>query len=245
MENGYTCTVYTLSGLTPYEQAWQLQKNWVKEIDQGERENSLLLLEHPHVYTLGRAGHEENLLISHHERERRGISFVRVDRGGDITYHGPGQLVGYLLFQLEMVGNDPHLFLRKIEEGLILFLKPYGIMGERKEGYTGVWVGDEKIAAIGVKLNKRRGGKGYISSHGFALNLTPDLSMFQMIHPCGITRYGVTSMEKLTGVPVSFSEVYSPLVNALSEVFQLNVQGISPLDIDEAQQRWENRGEEE
>ncbi|WP_028987320.1 lipoyl(octanoyl) transferase LipB [Thermicanus aegyptius] len=211
--------VLILSGLTPYQEAWDMQKELVKEVDKGRRSHTLLLLEHPHIYTLGRAGHEENLLITHQERERKGIDFQRIDRGGDITYHGPGQLVGYLIFHLADWGNDPHRFLRLIEEGLIQTLKFWNIEGERKETYTGVWVGDEKIAAIGVKLNRAKERVGYISSHGFALNISPDLQMFQYIRPCGIVHLGVTSMEKVLGKSPAISSLYSPIMDAFSSVF--------------------------
>lgn len=234
MENHHFLEIHILPGLTPYQRAWDLQKRLVQELDDGAGMNTLLLLEHPPIYTLGRGGDEKNLLISHQEREEKGIDFLAIDRGGDITYHGPGQLVGYLIFQLDQWGNDPHLFLRLIEESIIRLLKPYGIEGERKKAYTGVWVKDEKIAAIGVKMNRRRNTKGYISSHGFALNLFPDLTMFKYINPCGITQYGVTSVEKVIGRRIPFSDIYDPVVNALSDTFQLEVVKQTLLDLDKS-----------
>lgn len=206
-------------GRVPYRHAWEMQKEKVRQIDQGIIANQLFLLEHPHTVTLGRASHAEHLLLSSEEYARRGIDVVEIDRGGDVTYHGPGQLVGYPLFFLGERGNDAHRFLRDLEEALIIALRRFGIDGERKPPYTGVWIGDEKVAAIGVKFNRGRSKKGYITSHGFALNVCSDLTYFNLIVPCGIREYGVTSMERLLGRKVVMDEVIDRVVEGISRVF--------------------------
>jgi lipoyl(octanoyl) transferase len=206
-------------GLVPYRETWDLQKEWVQRIDRGELPNRLLLLEHPHTITLGRGSHLEHLLLSTDQYRERGIDVVEIDRGGDVTYHGPGQLVGYPLFHLGERGNDAHAYLRDLEEALIIALRHFGIEAGRKPPYTGVWVGDEKIAAIGVKFNRGRQRRGYITSHGFALNVNTDLRYFNLIVPCGIQEYGVTSLEKLLGRQVPLEEVMEPVIKGFEEVF--------------------------
>lgn len=195
------------SGKKKYFPMWDLQKEWVKEIDQQKRFQALLLLEHDHVYTLGRGSHLENMLISEEMCKEKGIELAEIDRGGDVTYHGPGQLVGYPLIVLDRWKNDAHLYLRKLEETIIKTIAHFDLEGERKAPYTGVWVKDEKIAAIGVKFNRGQRSKAFITSHGFALNVNTDISMFQYIIPCGIREYGVTSIEKLIGQQVDMDEV--------------------------------------
>jgi lipoate-protein ligase B len=159
----------------------------------GEAPDTLLLLEHPHVYTMGRKGTAEHLLWDDAERERREVDLVWSDRGGDATYHGPGQLVGYPILDLRRNGLDLIVYLRTLEESLIAYLAELGLVGAAVPGLTGVWVGDAKVAAIGVKLN------GGVVSHGFALNLTTDLEYFEGIVPCGIADKKATSVEQLTG----------------------------------------------
>lgn len=206
-------------GLVPYMETWDKQKEWVQKIDQGKAENQLLLLEHPHTFTLGRGFHQENLLFSKEYYESQGIQVVEIDRGGDVTYHGPGQLVGYPIFHLGERGNDSHGYLRDLEEVIIRALKHFHIQGERKAPYTGVWVGDVKIAAIGVKFNRGRQKRGYITNHGFALNVNTDLRYFNLIIPCGIQEYGVTSMKELLGREVRMEEVMDQIVKSTEEVF--------------------------
>lgn len=205
-------------GRIPYNQAWELQKQLVKEIDQNERMDQLLLLEHEHVVTLGRGSHLENLLLNKQEYQLRGIEVVEIDRGGDVTYHGPGQLVGYPLFYLGKNGSAKQ-YLRSLEEMMMRVLKYWGLEGSRREGYTGVWIEDRKIAAIGVKFNRARQRGGYISSHGFALNVNTDLSYFDTIIPCGIREYGVTSMEQVLNEPVSLEQVMDQVVLAMKQIF--------------------------
>jgi lipoyl(octanoyl) transferase len=206
-------------GLVPYRETWDLQKDWVKKIDQEAAPNRLLLLEHPHTVTLGRGSHNENLLLSPEQYLKQGMQVVEIDRGGDVTYHGPGQLVGYPIFHLEERGNDAHQYLRDLEEVIIQALKHWGIEGGRKEKYTGVWVGDVKIAAIGVKFNRGRKRRGYITSHGFALNVNTDLRYFQTIIPCGINEFGVTSLEQILGAKVEMTEVMEQIVTGFEQVF--------------------------
>ncbi|GGK19194.1 octanoyltransferase [Caldalkalibacillus thermarum] len=210
----------------PYDPMWDRQKEWVAEIDRHERLPSLLLLEHDHVYTFGRGGRQEHLLISEEMCKQKGIELANVDRGGDITYHGPGQLVGYPLILLKRWKNDAHLYLRMLEETIIKTLARYDIDAGRKPPYTGVWVGDEKIAAIGVKFNRGRQSKSFITSHGFALNVNTDLSMFEYIIPCGIREYGVTSMAKLLDHPLDLAEVMQVYQHIFVEEFQFEPHGL-------------------
>lgn len=221
------CTVLCL-GLMDYAEAWALQKRLVAERTAGRISDTLLLLEHPPTYTLGRSGKLEHLLLGEAERQARGVSVHWVDRGGDITYHGPGQLVGYpiILIPYALVAPGPQdgrdripqadyvRYLRDIEEVILRALAAFGVQGERVAGYTGVWVGGEKIAAIGVKVNAQG-----ISSHGFALNVCTDLSYFAGIIPCGIPDRGVTSLERVLGRPVTVDEVIPTVIAAFGEVF--------------------------
>ncbi len=204
-----------------YGEAWELQKQLVKEIDRQERGDSLLLLEHSPTYTLGTDRHPEHLLYGKDELARRGIEVYEIDRGGDITYHGPGQLVGYPLLYLDAAGLDLRQYLRNLEEALIKLLAEFGIQGGRKPEYTGVWVGDRKIAAIGVKFNKARTRRGFVTSHGFAFNVKRNVEEdgFQGIVPCGITEYGVTSLETLTGTELQMEEIGKRIVRHFAEVF--------------------------
>ncbi|XEC97665.1 lipoyl(octanoyl) transferase LipB [Paenibacillus tarimensis] len=204
-----------------YEEAWQLQKSYVKQIDKGERSDTLLLLQHPPTYTIGSQRHPEHMLLSEEELERRGIAVFEIDRGGDITYHGPGQLVGYPLLYLDAAGLDLHAYLRKLEQVIIDWLADYGMTAGRKAEYTGVWVGNEKIAAIGVKFNKSRQRRGFITSHGFALNLKADIASegFSGIVPCGIDHYGVTSFADLTGREITLRQAAEELLPHFCRIF--------------------------
>ena len=173
-------------GVVPYREAWDLQTTLGEQRARGEITNQLLLLEHPHTYTLGRRGDPANILLSPDELRRLGVEVIHTDRGGDVTYHGPGQLVGYPILLIEDRSNLVG-YVRRLEEMLIRVLADFEIIGERIVGLSGVWIGSEKIAAIGVKM-------GRVTSHGFALNVNPDMSYFDHIVPCGIRDMGVTSI---------------------------------------------------
>lgn len=194
-----------------YRRALELQQELVAQRKQGLIADQLVLLEHPHVITLGRNGHLENLLASDEVLERAGISFYPTDRGGDVTYHGPGQLVGYPIMDLRGWKRDVGAYVRGVEQTIIDTLADFGIESGRIPGLTGVWVGERKIAAIGVHISR------WVTSHGFALNISTDLSYFQYIVPCGLTK-PVTSMAQL-GVRASVQEVTRSLAEHFGRVF--------------------------
>lgn len=208
-------------GMLDYQEAWDLQKAYVKEIDKGERAETLLLLQHSPTYTLGSDRHPEHLLLDEEALNSKGISVYNIDRGGDITYHGPGQLVGYPLIYLDAVGLDLHGYLRNLEAVVIDWLAQYGIEGGRKPEYTGVWVGDEKITAIGVKFNKAKHRRGFITSHGFALNIKSGIAAegFSGIIPCGIEQYGVTSFNDLTGLNMTVEQAAEQIAPLFKQRF--------------------------
>lgn len=214
-----------------YGEAWELQKSLIREIDAEARGDTLLLLEHPPTYTLGTDRHPEHLLLGPEELERRGISVFEIDRGGDITYHGPGQLVGYPLLYLEAAGLDLHKYLRDLEEAIIGLLAEFGLRGGRKPEYTGVWIGDRKVAAIGVKFNRARTRRGFVTSHGFALNVKRRVAQdgFQGIVPCGIQEYGVTSIEAETGLELNVEAIGERLLPHFERVF--GYTGVSSAEI--------------
>ena len=189
-------------GSTSYPEATRLQERLVASRRAGEIPDTLLLLEHPPVITFGRGADPGHVLAEADELSRRGIEVHDAGRGGDVTYHGPGQLVGYPIVALEGDRRDAHRYLRSIEQALIEAAAEFGIIAGRVDGLTGVWVGEEKLAAIGVRLST-----GWITSHGFAFNVHGDLSGFETIVPCGIRGRGVTSLAKLTGLDVSVRQV--------------------------------------
>ena len=205
-------------GLVPYGEALELQEALVAGRRGGEIPDTLLLLEHPHVITLGSSSDANHVLLDEAERALVGLELWETGRGGDVTYHGPGQLVGYPIFDLKPDRKDLHRYVRDLEEALIRALSSFGIEGGRKEGLTGVWVGDEKLAAIGVRVSS-----GWITSHGFALNVSADLGFFDAIVPCGIRDYGVTSMERLLGGPVEMGAVEDAVVAGFVAVFGRDV----------------------
>ena len=201
-------------GHVPYADGLELQSELVVQRRAGTIPDTLLLLEHPHVITLGTSAHRENILIDEQQGALLGIDIFDTGRGGDVTYHGPGQLVGYPILDLKPERCDLHRYVRDLEEVLIRALASYGIAAGRKPGLTGVWVGDEKIAAIGVRVSS-----GWITSHGFAFNVRTDLRFFDSIVPCGITQYGVTSLERLLPRSPEVAEVGERVVRAFGEVF--------------------------
>jgi lipoyl(octanoyl) transferase len=201
-----------------YEDGLALQKRLVLERQAGAAPDTLVLLEHPVTYTIGRSGGEQNLLVPEEGIRQAGGSVYRVDRGGDITYHGPGQLVGYPIIDLNDHYRDVHRYLRDLEQVVILVLKEYGIRAGLISGLSGVWVGTEKVAALGVHVSR------WVTSHGLALNVNTDLADFQRIVPCGIQEYGVTSVQRLVGRPVPLEEVAVQLARSFAEVFRLEYE---------------------
>ena len=199
-------------GRIGYGEAVELQHALVERRKEGAITDQLLLLEHPHVITLGRNGHMENLLASSEVLERAGVSFYPTDRGGDVTYHGPGQLVGYPIMDLREWRRDVGAYVRGVEQVLIDTLAEYGIEAGRIPKLTGVWVGERKVAAIGVHISR------WVTSHGFALNVSTDLSYFQYIVPCGLSK-PVTSMAQL-GAPATLDEVSRKLTVNFGRVFE-------------------------
>ncbi|MDR7402536.1 MAG: lipoyl(octanoyl) transferase LipB [Armatimonadota bacterium] len=214
-----------LPGRTPYAEAWALQKRLVAARQQDRIGDGLILLEHPPVITMGRSARAEHLLVPREILLRQGFEVYAVERGGSVTYHGPGQLVGYPILHLttfDVVG-----FVRALEETLIRTLRGYGIDAARLAGYPGVWVGDAKIAAVGVAVKRK------VTMHGFALNVDPDLSRFAVINPCGLGR-PVTSMARLLGRPCAVDEVRPAYRRAFCEVFALDLEPVTADDLDRA-----------
>jgi lipoyl(octanoyl) transferase len=217
-------------GLIDFKEAWDYQNSLFREIvdiklanrereKQEETGNYLLFCEHPPVFTLGKSGKDANLLIKEEELEKRKISFYRINRGGDITYHGPGQLVVYPILNLDYFFTDIHRYMRTLEEAVILTLADFGVNGERLAGSTGVWLEAahpakaRKICAMGVHTSR------WVTMHGIAFNINPDLRYFDLIIPCGITGKAVTSLEKETGNPVSMEDVKGKVKKRFAEVF--------------------------
>ncbi len=200
-------------GLIGYEEAWRLQKRLFEKRLKNEIGDTLLLLEHPHTYTLGKAANVGNLLLDKQTLAKRGIAVYEIDRGGDVTYHGPGQIVGYAIINLAEWEKDAHKYLRAIEEAIILTCEQFDVKAGRNPKYTGVWVGENKICAIGIKITR------WITMHGFAFNVATDLSLFEGIIPCGIHDKGVTSLEIETQRKQNISEVKKLIVENFSRTF--------------------------
>jgi lipoyl(octanoyl) transferase len=204
-------------GLVDYDQARLIQLQLVDKRIDGRITDTFVFVEHPPTITIGRGTRDNNILVSDESLKRRGVYVCETERGGDVTFHGPGQQVIYPIIDLEQRGRDLHRLLRDLEEIVINFLGNYNLTGERLPGKTGVWVGDKKICAIGVAV------KRWVSFHGLALNLCNDLSYFNLINPCGLPSSTVTSLESLTGIPVDGSRVFFELVNSIENVFQLEI----------------------
>ena len=204
-------------GMKNYSETYALQMELAAQRMQGSTGDVLLLVEHPPVITLGRGGSYRHLLLSGEKLQAHGIEMVETNRGGDITYHGPGQLVGYPILQLEGDERDLHQLARNYEEAIIRTLALFSLAAERLEGCTGVWVGNEKIAAIGV------GVKSWVTFHGFALNVNVDLTPFSYIVPCGLHGKGVTSMKALLGEDVDMQEIKNRLIESYRDVFQVKM----------------------
>jgi len=199
--------------LIDYKEAWDLQKKTFELKKQKEINDTIYLLEHPHTYTLGKVASKSNLIGSENYLKENKISVYEIDRGGDITYHGPGQIVGYPIIDLSQWKQDTHLYLRSLEEVIILTCKEYNLNPERNEKYTGVWIEDRKICAIGIKVNS------WITMHGFAFNVNTNLNLFNGIIPCGITDKSVTSLEKELGYKIDLSEVKEKIIENFKKVF--------------------------
>jgi lipoyl(octanoyl) transferase len=202
-------------GVVPYADGLALQRAIVEERQHNRVDDVLLLLEHPHVLTLGVRGDggRGHILASGEQLAQRGIDVHETGRGGDVTYHGPGQIVGYPILDLKPDRCDVHRYVRDLEAVLILAAGDYGITAARVPGLTGVWVGGEKLAAIGVRIAR------WVTSHGFALNVSTDLDCFNLIVPCGLADRGVTSLERLLGRPVAREQVEDRLVAHFCDVF--------------------------
>ena len=212
-------------GRMPYREAWDLQRATGSAVERGVLPDTILLVEHPPVYTVGRGarGSLQNLLWDEDKRQSEGIELHMVDRGGDITYHGPGQLVGYPILDLRRHGQDIHGYLRALEEAVMRTLARFGIDSERMAPHTGVFVGSDKIAAIGVKA------ANWVTQHGFALNVDPCLRHFTGIIPCGLGDKGVTSMARVLERPIALSEAMPVVEQELGAVFGFRYR---PLDVD-------------
>jgi lipoyl(octanoyl) transferase len=210
------CQIVDL-GLIGYADAYALQKRVVAARKAGAIEDVVLFCEHPHVITLGRSGKRENLLASEHVLKQKGVEFHASDRGGDITYHGPGQIVGYPILNLGAIRRDVVWYVRTLEEAMIRATAEFGIISNRVAGKTGIWVGsggkEEKLAAIGVHISR------WVTSHGFAYNVSTDLRNFELIVPCGIADCKATSLEKLLGRRVEQKEVAPRIAKQLGELF--------------------------
>src|SRR5882757_7223116 len=204
-------------GLIGYAEAWELQKRVVAARKADAIEDVLLFCEHPPVITLGRSGKRENLLASEHVLRQKGVEFHASDRGGDITYHGPGQIVGYPILNLGAIRRDVVWYVRMLEEAMIHATAEFGITAERVAGKTGIWVKsgetEEKLGAIGVRISR------WVTSHGFAYNVSTDLRYFDLIVPCGIANRKATSLEKLLGRSLDSQEVERRLAMRFGEVF--------------------------
>lgn len=204
---------YSDLGLVDYKVAWDLQKEIFNLRLQGEINDTFFLLEHPHTYTLGKVADKENLISNEEQLKELGVNVYEIDRGGDITYHGPGQIVGYPIINLNDWKQDTHEYLRGLEEVIMMTCIEYGIKTERNPKYTGVWIGQRKIAAIGIKVSR------WITMHGFAFNINTDLNYFGGIIPCGIRDKEVTSLQKELGREISLTEVKEKLVDNFKKVF--------------------------
>ncbi len=209
-------------GLIEYETAWKLQDEYAAEIAEGKRPPTLLLLEHHHVYTFGRKGHAENLLWGEEQLKQKGISIHWVDRGGDVTYHGPGQLVGYPLLPLGKLDAENKLpdvdyvgYVRRLEETLVAALSRLGVESGQRSGLTGVWVQQSKIAAIGVKVDVHG-----VTRHGFALNVNPDMEYWGGIIACGLSE-PIASLAEILAPAPSMAKVKETVISAFSEVFEI------------------------
>ena len=204
-------------GTVEYENALEFQRSLRDRRIAGTVPDTLVLLEHPPIITIGRSGDTSNVLASESHLSRLSIRLLNTNRGGDVTYHGPGQIVGYTIMDLRPYGMNLRAHLRRLEEVVIRALEPFGIAAGRNPDYTGVWVGSEKIASIGLHVRR------WVTMHGFALNLDSNLDHFSLIHPCGIPGRPMTSITRLLNRPVDPAGVRAELARTFAEVFRLNI----------------------
>ena len=213
-DGGRPSLLATRLGLVAYQQAWDLQRSLVEARRADLIPDTLLLLQHPHTYTLGRRGKREHVLLTDRQLKRRRIALYDVDRGGDVTYHGPGQLVGYPILRMERGRLNYIRYIREVEAAMREAVSDLGATGRLLEGYSGVWIGDEKVCAIGVKVDAYG-----VTSHGFALNVNTDLSYFGHIIPCGIRDKGVTSLHQVLGHAVDMERAADAVVERMAQRF--------------------------
>jgi lipoyl(octanoyl) transferase len=216
MSNDKYCQ-HIFLGLVEYEAAFRLQRAVAAACERGTIPDTLILLEHPPVLTLGRRADRRNLLFSPEQLREKGVQLHQSTRGGDVTYHGPGQIVGYPIVNLRRLGIGAAAYVHGLEDVLIEVIRGYGLEARKDPRYVGVWVGSDKIAAIGVAIS------GGVTMHGFALNVDPDLSHFQLINPCGITDRGVTSLSRAVGGNVSNEEVLRRLIDGFGQRFSVRM----------------------
>jgi len=215
-------TVYHINlGITDYNNIWQLQKAVNSYKQHNKCKDLIITNQHKHVYTLGKSGDKNHLLLDNKNLKENKISYYEIDRGGDITYHGPGQLVCYPIFDLNNYYLDSHRYLRDLEEVIVKTLKEFGIVSRKDEEYTGVWVGEEKICAIGIKISR------WVTMHGLAFNINNDLSYFNRIIPCGIFHKGVTSIKKILQKEVDYDKVIKIVLEKFIEVFRIDIEDIN------------------
>lgn len=217
--NQYTSKklIYSDLGLIDYAKAWDIQKQVFEKRINGLTDDTFFMLEHPNTYTLGKTADKNNLIGNTQFLQEQGISVFEIDRGGDITYHGPGQIVGYPIIDLKNWKQDTHLYLRNIEETIIKVCDFYGLKAGRKEKYTGVWIGERKICAIGVKISR------WVTMHGFAFNVNTNLNLFNGIIPCGIRDKEVTSLERELGNKQDINEVKMKILDIFSQQFDYHI----------------------
>jgi lipoyl(octanoyl) transferase len=204
-----------------YEECHALQNSLLDQVASGAEPSTLLFVEHPPVFSLGAAFQPDNLLFPAAYYQEKGIEVVQTDRGGDITFHGPRQIVAYPIFDLKLFGQDLHKWLRGLEEVVIRTMTHFDLEGYRFPPHTGVWVNGKKVCAIGIKVRR------WVSKHGIALNCDNDLSPFDLIVPCGIKGYGVTSLSKEAGREIPMEEVKPPLVKSFEDVFEMRLEEMS------------------
>jgi lipoyl(octanoyl) transferase len=205
-------------GMQKYSYAWKLQKELFDEVTKNRDQNYLILTEHPPVITLGKSSDKKNIITNSQILKSKNIDVVEIDRGGDVTFHGPGQIVGYPIINLDNFKKDIHWYLRSIEEVIILTLRHFGISAKRIKELTGVWVNDQKICAIGIKVTR------WVTMHGFALNVFTQLDYFNHIIPCGIDDKAVTSMKKITNQKYLLDTVKHKICESFQTVFNVEIE---------------------